>query len=487
MDRCRVGLVNIIASKRRVRIPINPVVLRDCLATTLVTFFGVGIVAADENLRAPRVAEVRPNNHDIVKWVEMIGSDGGTPAVSKDYVVLGTDNRSPRVARGDYQKNAVAVMCFERKTGQFRWQILHARLSDPASDMGVATVSEPVIKDGRVFYQNNRGELVCASLRSDDDSRKSGEIRWKFDFVSQLGVFKRDAMVNPLPSPLLDGNRLYCVTGNGSNYGSASQPKKGAFVPRPEAPSFVAIDANTGKLLWKNAAPGGSICYGQWGSPTKLVVGPTVAILFPGGDGILYALSAETGKVMGSVNLNAPGTKPWDYQQRGDLVFCSHRPLVAGQMIYLGVGQDQEIPSKHCAIISIDGKQLLSGSSQEKVVRWVFRNPEVSGIFGEMAIAANRLYAISCTGCLVCLSTERGDLRWLANHEGSTRFPGIVVNNGYVYVPTDDSIWVYEDNSFSHVVFRYQFEEMPMGKPVVTENELFATTSGHLWCLKIKH
>jgi outer membrane protein assembly factor BamB len=310
---------------------------------------------------------------------------------------------------------------------------------------------------------------------------------WKLDFVNQLGVFKRDATVNPLPSPLLEGDRVYCVTGNGSIHGDEHKTETRSFVPNPDAPSFVAIDANTGKLLWKNSAPGKSICYGQWGSPAKLVVGDTVAILFPGGDGFLYALAPDSGRVLAKVNLNQPGTKPWGYQQRGDVAFCSQRPLVVGQMIYLGLAQDQDMPiGKRFPIMCVDGEELLKGSSRDRVIKWEHRNDEFDGTLGEMAVSDNRLYAISRTGCLLCIDRKWGHLNWLVSHEGSTRFPGIAIHGGRVYVPTDDSIWVYDDASVPRALLRYRFEYMPMGKPVIADNDLFFTTSSYLWCLQLK-
>ncbi len=454
-----------------------------CLFTGIIGIASVAAAAGIEPV-APLTIEVRPNDINVVKWVAKIGNEGGTPVVSNDCVLVGTDNGQPRLQKETM--NAGAVMCFDRGTGQFRWQILHARLPASTSDMRNALFTEPAIKNGRVYYQNNRGEVICAPLAG-DMRRKSTKVVWKLDFINQLKVFKRDAIVNPVPSPLVDGDRVYCVTGNGSIHGDENVPEMRSFVPNPDAPSFVAMDANTGNMLWQNSAPGKSICYGQWGSPAKLVVGKTDAILFPGGDGFLYALAPETGRILAKVNLNEPGTKAWSYHQRGDVAFCSQRPLVKDHMIYLGLGQDQDMPvGKRFPIICIDGKELLNRSSRQRVIRWEYRNEEFDGTLGAMAVAENRIYAISRTGCLLCIDRKWGHLNWMVSYEGSTRFPGIAIDGGRVYVPTDDSIWVYDDADVPRALLRYKFEYMPMGKPVVADNELFVTTSSYLWCLHLK-
>ena len=54
------------------------------------------------------------------------------------------------------------------------------------------------------------------------------------------------------------------MTGNGSAFGQAS-PAEGLFtslVPRPKAPSFLAVNKWTSKVVSGSAAPGKDIQYG---------------------------------------------------------------------------------------------------------------------------------------------------------------------------------------------------------------------------------
>ena len=37
--------------------------------------------------------------------------------------------------------------------------------------------------------------------------------------------------------------------------------------PSPDAPDFIAVDKNTGKVLWARSDPGKNVLHGQWSSP----------------------------------------------------------------------------------------------------------------------------------------------------------------------------------------------------------------------------
>jgi len=60
--------------------------------------------------------------------------------------------------------------------------------------------------------------------------------------VGTLSVYKRDAgdIGNPLSSPVVIDDLVYCVTGNGSSFGYAhSLPANTPYVPKPDAPPLV--------------------------------------------------------------------------------------------------------------------------------------------------------------------------------------------------------------------------------------------------------
>ena len=63
-------------------------------------------------------------------------------------------------------------------------------------------------------------------------------------------------------------------------------------IPAPDAPSFIALDKHTGKLVWADNSPGRNILHGQWSSPAFAVLGGVPQAIFAGGDGWLYSFLA---------------------------------------------------------------------------------------------------------------------------------------------------------------------------------------------------
>ncbi len=76
--------------------------------------------------------------------------------------------------------------------------------------------------------------------------------------IKELNVFPHNMAAC---CPLIVGDIVFVVTANGVDEGHIN-------IPSPDAPSFIALDKNTGKLLWKNNSPGKNIMHGQWSNPT---------------------------------------------------------------------------------------------------------------------------------------------------------------------------------------------------------------------------
>ena len=111
-------------------------------------------------------------------------------------------------------------------------------------------------------------------------------------------------------SPLVVGDLVFAETSNGID----GDHEK---VPRPEAPSFIAADKRTGKLVWKDASPGKGILHGQWSSPSYGVIGGVPQVIFPGGDGWLRAFDPAGGRPLWKLDGNPPGAR-YDPEGKGD-------------------------------------------------------------------------------------------------------------------------------------------------------------------------
>ena len=76
-------------------------------------------------------------------------------------------------------------------------------------------------------------------------SKTDGDVIWRLDMIGKLGVFPHNLAIC---SPLIVGDTLFVITSNGVDEGHIN-------IPAPEAPSFLAVDKKTGKVLWQNNCP----------------------------------------------------------------------------------------------------------------------------------------------------------------------------------------------------------------------------------------
>ncbi len=233
-----------------------------------------------------------PDTWDIttgknIKWVAQLGSQSfSTPTVAGGKIFVGTNNQFERqpTVKGDKG----VVMCFRESDGKFLWQIVHDKLAaGRVNDWPQQGICSTCCVDGnRVYYVSNRCELVCADVEGANDGSGNGKILWKLDMIKDLGVFPHNMSAS---SPNVDGNLVYVVTGNGVD-------ESHIVIPAPDAPSFIAVNKMTGEVVWDKVGPGDKILHGQWSSPAIGVIGGVKQVIFPGGDGRLYAYETESGK-----------------------------------------------------------------------------------------------------------------------------------------------------------------------------------------------
>jgi outer membrane protein assembly factor BamB len=136
-------------------------------------------------------------------------------------------------------------------------------------------------------------------------------------------------------------------------------------IPAPEAPSFIALDKKTGKLLWKDSSPGKNIMHGQWGIPSSAAE-PVPQVIFPGGDGWLRAFDPPTGRLLWKFDGNPKAAK-WELGGAADKNdFVNVAAVVAGGRVFIGTGQDPE----HCSGLGhlwcIDLKKAVEFGARNK-------------------------------------------------------------------------------------------------------------------------
>ncbi len=171
-----------------------------------------------------------------VRWQVPLGDEG----------LAGIAVQERLVAVADHVPKRDIYRLFDLSTGQERWRCERTNHHD--LDYGSAPRATPLFAEGFLFVLGAAGELLCLRLAD-------GEIQWKRNLLTDFGAAELPTW-GYCSSPLIVDGRLIV------NPGVA------------DAAAVVALDPNTGTLLW--AAPGAAANYssfiaGQFGGVSQAI------------------------------------------------------------------------------------------------------------------------------------------------------------------------------------------------------------------------
>ncbi|HTM53308.1 MAG TPA: PQQ-binding-like beta-propeller repeat protein [Pirellulales bacterium] len=169
------------------------------------------------------------------------------------------------------------------------------------------------------------------------DDKDEADVIWRVNMMKDLGVSQHNMCSCSVTTV---GDILYVCTSNGVDEAHEN-------LPAPSAPSFVAMDKNSGKVIWTDNSPGSNVLHGQWSSPSYAVLGGVPQVLFGGGDGWLYSFkgdgTAKDGKpeLLWKFDCN-PKESKYTLGGRADRNHIIGTPVIHEGLVYVGVGEDPE-------------------------------------------------------------------------------------------------------------------------------------------------
>ena len=391
-----------------------------------------------------------------IKWVAELGSQSyGNPVVADGMVFVGTNNELARDPKQGGDRGV--LMAFRESDGQFMWQHTHPKLeAGRANDwpfQGVA--SSPIVEGQKLYYVSNRGVVICLDTQGFRDKENDGpftdekltgendaDIIWQFDMIEEVGSYPHN-MSNS--SPVIMGDLIYVSTSNG-------QDESHVHIPSPRAPSVIALNKNTGKLVWEDNSVEDRILHGQWSTPAVGSIGGVMQVVSAQGDGWVRGYEAESGKKLWEFDTN-PKDAVWP-RTRNELIAT---PVIYQNVVYIANGQDPEHGEGVGHMYAIDGTKR--GDITKTGMIWHF--DKIRRSISTAAVADGLVYVSDFSGYLHCLDAKTGQEYW--NHDLlAAVWASPFLIDGKVYIGDEDGDVVV----MAHGKEKKQLAEMNMGSAV---------------------
>ena len=464
-----------------------------------------------------------------IKWKAALGSQTyGNAVIANGKVYVGTNNGAGYLKRYPNNVDLGCLVCFDEKTGKFLWQHSSPKLpTGRVHDWPLQGICcAPFVDGERLWFVSSRGEVLCLDTNGfadgendgpfkaeDNENKDEADVIWRFDMMGKLGVSQHNMCSC---SVTCTGDIVLVNTSNGVDESHIN-------LPAPTAPSFIALNKNTGELLWQDDSPGTNILHGQWSSPTVAKLGGREQALFAGGDGWLYSFAPEgdgegNSKLLWKFDCN-PKESKWILGGRGTRNNLIATPVVYDDLVYCAVGQDPEHgegighlwcldPTKSGDVsptlaVDADGKpvphrrlQAINTEAGEKeidnensAVVWHYTKwgddfeQEMHRSCGTVAIKNDLLYIADFSGLFHCLDAKTGKAHWTYDMFAAAWGSPLIVGE-YVYIGDEDGdISIFKLSDKQELVREINMENSVYSTPVIANDVLYISNKDTLFAI----
>ena len=430
------------------------------------------------------VTEWDPETGKNIKWSVELGSQTyGGPILIGDKVIVGTNNQSVRNPKHTGDRGV--LMVFNAADGEFLWQASHTKL--PAGRVNdwpqQGICSTPFIEGDRLWYVSNQAHVVCADLEGFRDGDNDGPITdeadtseidadfiWSMDMMGEVDAFPHNLAVC---SPIAVGDLLFVVTGNGVDEGHLA-------IPYPFAPSFIALNKHTGELAWEDDSPGMELVHGQWSNPAYGVAAGTPQVIFPGGDGWIYAFEPETGELIWKFDCNPKGSV-WELGGSGTRNNIVATPVIHDDVVYIAVGQDPEHGEGPGHLYAIDATK--TGDITDTGTLWHRGGDDYNRTMTTVAIEDDILYTADLSGYVYALDLGTGEQHWRYDTFAAI-WGSAFVADGKVYIGDEDGdIAVLKQGKEMELLYEVNMGSAMYTTPVAKDGVMYLASRNRLYAV----
>jgi len=248
-------------------------------------------------------------------------------------------------------------------------------------------------------------------------------------------------------------------------------------IPSPRAPSIIALNKETGKLVWEDNSVEDRILHGQWSTPSVGTIGGVVQLVSAQGDGWVRGYEAATGKKLWEFDTN-PKDAVWP-RTRNELIAT---PVIKNNVVYIGNGQDPEHGEGVGHFYAIDATKRGDITASGKI--WQF--DKIRRTISTAAVTDSRVYVSDFSGYLHCLDVKTGQEYW-AHDLFAAVWASPIVIDGKVYLGDEDGdVVVVEDSSTLKVLAEMNMGSAVYATAVPANGVLFLNNRSQLFALAVK-
>jgi outer membrane protein assembly factor BamB len=382
---------------------------------TIGLLFGVSLLAQDlAQWRGPNRDGIYNETGLLKSWPE------GGPQLLWHFEGLGQGHSSAAVYNDKVYTAGIIdgigyLFCFDM-TGKLLWKIPYG---EEWTESWPGVRSTPMIFDGKVYLLSGFGKLVCRKA-------DNGDLAWTVDVLKDYqGPNIKWGVTENL---LIDGNKLFCTVGG------------------PEH-NVIALDRNTGKLIWTSKGKGEISAY----CSPMIISLPKIKILVTQTASSILGLDAENGTLL------------WSHNQPNKWSVHANTPVFIDGSLYCQSGYGQ-------------GGVMLKLSEDGMRVQEVWRAASMDNRMGGFVVLNGKIFGSDDSGKLwYCVDWKTGTSMYSEKITGR----GTTVSaDGMLYLYGENGEIVLaqpEANSFKKVsAFKVPYgEDQHWAHPVIVKGRLF--------------
>jgi len=272
--------------------------------------------------------------------------------------------------------NGIGYIIALSPDGKLLWKVPYG---EDWTESWPGTRSTPLVYDGKIYFLSGFGKLVCMTA-------DKGNKIWTLDVMKDL--HGRNIKWGITENLLIDGNKLFCTVGGIDT-------------------NIVALDRNTGKLIWISKGNGEKSAYC---SPMMITL-PNRKILVTQTENSILGIDAADGKLL------------WRHDQPNKYSVHANTPLYYGGYLYCVSGYGQ-------------GGVMLKIAADGSAKQEIWRNASLDNRMGGVILLNDRIYG----------SDDSNKAWWCLDWKtGKEIYSEKITNKGNI-ICSDGMLYCYGDN-----------------------------------------